>query len=165
VADRPARIDRKEPPMPSDDAQSASGAESQSDRTEAGRPASGPHGDVYDWYVRGQRLLEHGNPAAAATLLERASAAEPNSRSIRESLGRALYGAGRYAEAVEVFAELTEQDPADDYARFGWGRAALALGDMHIALEQLALATAMRPDNSGYAAALRSARHAQGIVR
>jgi tetratricopeptide (TPR) repeat protein len=123
-----------------------------------------PDGETYDWYVRGVRLLDDGNPAAASTLLQHAADAEPNSRSIHESLARALYGAGLFERARAEFAQLAEADPADDYARFGWGRSALALGDLTGAVEQLALASAMRPNHSGYAAALRSARHAkQGV--
>ncbi|MCW2602331.1 MAG: hypothetical protein JWN61_466 [Pseudonocardiales bacterium] len=119
-----------------------------------------PEGEVYDWYVRGLGLLEAGDAAAAATLLGHARAMEPTSRSIRESLGRALLGASDYESAMAIFAELAQEDPADDFARFGWGKAAMALGDLRIAREQFALATAMRPGNPTYAAALRSARRA-----
>jgi predicted Zn-dependent protease len=125
-------------------------------RIERGRP----DGEVYDWYVRGLALLEAGDAAAAATLLAHARAQEPTSRSIRESLGRALLAAGGYDEALAIFAELAQEDPADDFARFGWGKAAMALGDLRSAREQFALATAMRPGNPAYAAALRSARQA-----
>lgn len=119
-----------------------------------------PEGEVYDWYVRGLALLEAGDAAAAATLLGHARTQEPTSRSIRESLGRALLGASDYDQALAIFAELAHEDPADDFARFGWGKAAMALGDLRLAREQFALATAMRPGNPVYAAALRSARQA-----
>lgn len=119
-----------------------------------------PGGDVYDWYIRGLALLEAGDAAAAAVLLSHARAQEPASRSIRESLGRALLGAADYEPALSIFAELVHEDPADDFARFGWGKAAMALGDLRIAREQFALATAMRPTNPAYAAALRNARQA-----
>lgn len=127
-------------------------------------PDGQPAGDVYDWYRRGLSLLDDGNAAAAATLLSRARDAAPEVRSVREALGRALYDSGAYRDAIDVFAELSAEDPADDYARFGWGRAALAAGDAQQAVEQLALAAAMRPSHSSYAAALRSARHALGIA-
>jgi predicted Zn-dependent protease len=125
----------------------------------AGEPGR-PEGDVYDWYMRGLALLDSGDAAAAATLLQHAHAREPQSRSIRESLGRALLGAGDHAAAVAIFSQLASEDPADDFAHFGWGKAAMALGDLRVAREQFALATAMRPANPAYAAALRSARQA-----
>lgn len=121
-----------------------------------------PEGEVYDWYVRGAALLQSGDASAAAILLRHAHEQEPASRSIRETLGRALLGAAQYGAALEIFAELATEDPADDFARFGWGKAAMALGDLRAAREQFALATAMRPHNSAYAAALRSARRADG---
>src|SRR4051794_35328284 len=137
--------------MPADASQP--GADGASD--DEVRSEGNPVGDVYDWYRRGQALLEDGNAAAAATLLRRARDAAPEVRSVREALGRALYDSGAYLEAIEVFSRLSAQDPADDYARFGWGRAALAAGDAQQAVEQLALAAAMRPSQNSYAAALR----------
>lgn len=132
---------------------------SESSPAERGRRGR-PQGEVYDWYVRGVALLDGGDAAAAATLLARAHAHEPASRSIRETLGRALLGSGDHQAALELFAALAQEDPADDFARFGWGKAAMALGDVRLAREQFALATAMRPGNAAYAAALRSARQA-----
>lgn len=117
-----------------------------------------PTGDVYDWYVRGVELLTTGNPAAAAALLARASAVEPGSRQLRETLGRAQYDSGDFAGARASFGELVEADPADDYARFGLGMAALRTGDVDLAVGSLTLAVAMRPDNRHYTLALRRAR-------
>jgi hypothetical protein len=65
-----------------------------------------PVGEVYDWYIRGVELLEGGNAAAAVQLLSHASAAEPASRSVRESLARAQFDAGMYLEATESFAMI-----------------------------------------------------------
>ena len=62
--------------------------------------AGPPEGGVYEWYQRGVQLLAEGHPAAAATLLARASGVEPGSRSILEALGRAQYDAGRYTESM-----------------------------------------------------------------
>ncbi len=127
------------------------------------RPAPAPPGgDVYDWYVRGLELLNTGDAAAAAQLLAHAAGAEPASRSVREALARALYDAGRYADARAAFGELVEADPADDYALFGYGLAAGRLGDHRDAVEHLALAAAMRPDLAHYERALRRARAALG---
>ncbi|SNT04992.1 Tetratricopeptide repeat-containing protein [Geodermatophilus pulveris] len=117
-----------------------------------------PDGGVYDWYQRGLELLANRDPAAAATLLARAAAAEPGSRSLLEALARAQYDAGRYEEAVGTFRELTAGNPADDYAQFGLGLAASRAGDLDLAAEHLALAVAMRPDVGHYSRALRGVR-------
>jgi Flp pilus assembly protein TadD len=121
-----------------------------------------PDGDVYDWYQRGLQLLANRDPAAAATILARAAAAEPGSRSLLEALARAQYDAGRYAEAVGTFRELTVRNPADDYAQFGLGLAASRAGDLDLAAEHLALAVAMRPDLGHYSRALRGVRARRG---
>src|SRR3712207_2114792 len=87
-----------------------------------------PGGEVYDWYQRGMTLLQSGSPAAAVQVLEHAAAAEPSSRSVREALARAQYGAKRYAEAAENFRLIVEADPAEDYALFGLGLALTRTG-------------------------------------
>jgi Flp pilus assembly protein TadD len=93
-------------------------------------------------------LLGRGSPAAAAQVLQRASTAEPASRSVREALARAQFDAGQYAEA----------SPSDDYAHFGLGLALARTGHPAAAAEYLALAAAMRPDVAHYTEALRSVR-------
>jgi tetratricopeptide (TPR) repeat protein len=124
---------------------------------DSGEPNKTPP-DVYDLYSRGMRLLNSGSPAAAAQLLSRAAEAEPQSPSIQEALGRALLGARYYAEAAESFRSIIEDNPAEDYARFGLGLALSRMGEFEAAVEQLALAVAMRPENRDYASALRHAR-------
>ena len=114
--------------------------------------------DTYDLYQRGLDLLGRGSAAAAAQLLERASAAEPDSRSILEALARAQFDSRRYAEAAGNFRRIVDASPADDYARFGLGLALSRTGDHNAAAEHLALAAAMRPDLRHYADALRSVR-------
>ncbi|MGW2253733.1 tetratricopeptide repeat protein [Kitasatospora sp. NPDC001660] len=123
----------------------------------AQRPGE-PVGDVYDWFRRGGKLLAQGHPAAAEQLLVRAAAAEPDSRSIRETLARAQFDAGSYAAALANFRAVALADPSDDYAQFGWGVAAARLGDFETSAEHLALAVAMRPDAEHYRAALRQTR-------
>jgi tetratricopeptide (TPR) repeat protein len=120
-----------------------------------------PEGGVYEWYQRGLRLLDERHPDAAATLLARASEAEPESRSILEALARAQYDAGRYEEAVLSFTRLTVANPTDDYAHFGLGLAASRAGNLSLAAEHLALAVAMRPDLGHYDRALRGVRARQ----
>jgi Flp pilus assembly protein TadD len=103
-------------------------------------------------------LLGRGSAAAAAQVLQRASAAEPGSRSVREALARAQFDAGRYADAAENFRIIVEASPSDDYAHFGLGLALARTGDPAAAAEYLALAAAMRPDTAHYTEALRSVR-------
>jgi tetratricopeptide (TPR) repeat protein len=122
---------------------------------------SSPEGGVYEWFRRGVQLLGEGHPAAAATLLARAAAAEPGSRSILEALARAQYDAGRYQDAMTSFTALTAINPTDDYAQFGLGLAASKAGELRLAAEHLALAVAMRPDLGHYARALRGVRARQ----
>jgi len=122
-------------------------------------PGTGePAGEVYDWYVRGRGLLDDGNAEAAASLLAHAHAKEPGSASVLEALARATFDAGRYAEAHRLFGRLAETTPDNDYARFGLGLSLLRVGDVPGAVEQLALATAMRPARADYQRALREAR-------
>ena len=120
-----------------------------------------PEGGVYEWYQRGVQLLADGHPAAAATLLARASDVEPGSRSILEALGRAQYDAGRYAESMATFTALVAVSPTDDYAHFGLGLAASRAGELPRAAEHLARAVAMRPELGHYARALRGVRARQ----
>jgi tetratricopeptide (TPR) repeat protein len=123
--------------------------------------AGAPEGGVYEWYQRGLQLLAERNPAAAATLLERAAEAEPGSRSILEALGRAQYDAGRFEAAITSFTALIAINPTDDYAQFGLGLAASRAGELELAAEHLALAVAMRPELGHYARALRGVRARQ----
>jgi Flp pilus assembly protein TadD len=126
-----------------------------SERAESGGQ---PSGEVYDWYVRAMQLLEGGNPEAAASLLAHARAEEPSSTSVLEALARAVFDARRYAESAALFGELIEVNPDNDYARFGLGLARMRMGDVTGAVEQLALAVAMRPGSKEYDQALRAAR-------
>jgi Flp pilus assembly protein TadD len=123
-----------------------------------------PDGGVYEWYQRGLQLLGDGHPDAAATLLARANAAEPGSRSVLEALARAQYDAGRYRAAIDSFRQLTAVNPTDDYAQFGLGLAASRAGELELAAEHLALAVAMRPDLTHYARALRGVRARRGLA-
>jgi len=123
--------------------------------------AAAPAGDVYDWYTRGMRLLGSGDAAAAASLLEHAARAEPASCSVREALARALFDSGRYSDARAAFAANVDESPADDYAQFGLGLSHVRMGELDEAVEHLAIAVALRPENHHYGTALRSARAAR----
>jgi len=119
---------------------------------------TGPAGDVVDWYRRAVDLLDSGDDAAAAVLLERALVTEPSSPALQEAMGRARFGSRRYAESADLFGSLVERDPTDHYARYGLGLALSRLGRQEQALEHLAVAVAMRPGRSEYDDALRQAR-------
>ena len=123
-----------------------------------------PGGGVYEWYQRALQLLGDRNPDAAATLLERALAEEPGSRSVLEALARAQYDAGRFRAAMDSFDRLIAVNPTDDYAHFGLGLAASREGELELATEHLALAVAMRPDQGHYARALRGVRARRGLA-
>jgi Flp pilus assembly protein TadD len=120
--------------------------------------AEAPPEDTYALYRRGLDLLGRGSAAAAAQLLERAAAAEPESRSILEALGRAQFDTKHYEAAVRSFRRIVEASPSDDYAQFGLGLALSRTGNHGAAAEHLALAAAMRPDLRHYTEALRSVR-------
>ena len=125
-------------------------------RTPGERDAAGA--DTYDLYQRGLDLLGRGSAAAAAQLLERAAAAEPQSRSVLEALARAQFDAGHYAAAAGNFRRIVEASPSDDYAQFGLGLSLARTGDPSAAAEHLALAAAMQPDRRHYTDALQSVR-------
>lgn len=112
------------------------------------------HDDVYELYQRGCALAAAGSHMAAATVLQRACAAEPEKASIRCELGRALFRSRRFREAADAFAAVVESNPADHYAHYGLGLARSRLGDLVSAGAHLKIACAMRPDLDGYADAL-----------
>jgi Flp pilus assembly protein TadD len=101
--------------------------------------------DAYVAFQEGSRLLSGASPHAAAVVLERARDLEPNQGSVREALGRAYFGCGRFDAAQSEFAQAVELDPVNDYAHFGLGLALLRSGDAVGARRHLKLAVAMRP--------------------
>ncbi|HET9081235.1 MAG TPA: tetratricopeptide repeat protein [Trebonia sp.] len=126
--------------------------------TGSGEAAGPDPGVVHAWYITGMELLGKGSPAAAAQVLQRASNAEPGSRSVREALARAQFDTGQYAAAADNFRVIVEASPTDDYAHFGLGLSLARAGDHKAAAEYLALAVAMRPDRKHYTDALRQVR-------
>jgi Flp pilus assembly protein TadD len=106
--------------------------------------------DVYELFQNGTRLLEKRDFHAAAVPLARARDLEPNKTSIREALGRALFGAQRYADAVVEFEAVVERAPTNDYALFCLGRSLQQLGRHKDARKPLALACCLRPERSDY---------------
>jgi Flp pilus assembly protein TadD len=110
--------------------------------------------EAYVAFQEGSRLLDTGNAHAATVALERARALEPEKGSVRETLARAYFRTGRFEAAEDEFRATLELDPVNDYAHFGVGLCRLRVGDRVTARRHLRLATAMRPDNDDYRAAL-----------
>ena len=109
-----------------------------------------PSDDVYDLFQSGTRLLERRDYHAAAVPLTRARDLEPDKASIREALGRALFGAQRYAEAAAEFEAVVDRAPTDDYALFCLGRSLQQLGRHSEARKPLTLACCLRPERPDY---------------
>jgi Flp pilus assembly protein TadD len=109
---------------------------------------------VYDLVERAREFLRGGHPHQAAMLLTRAKLLEPEKGSIRESLGRAYYLAGRAARARREFAKAVQIDPVNDYAHFGLGLSCARTGQRSRAIAHLKLAIAMRPGAKEYRDAL-----------
>ena len=105
---------------------------------------------AYDLFMNGTRLLESGDCHAAVIPLARARDLEPDKASVREALGRALFGAGRYREAAEEFHAVVEHAPTNDYALFCLGRSLQLQGRHAEARKPLALASCLRPDRADY---------------
>jgi tetratricopeptide (TPR) repeat protein len=105
---------------------------------------------VYDLYRSGCELLDNGDHHAAIVPLTRARDLEPDKASIREALGRALFGAQRYEGAAAEFGAVAAQAPTNDYALFCLGRAMQQLGRHREACHPLALACSLRPERRDY---------------
>lgn len=104
----------------------------------------------YDLFQNGTRLLEERDYHAAAVPLAKARDLEPDKTSIREALGRALFGAQRYAEAATEFEAVVERAPTNDYALFCLGRSLQQLGRHAEARKPLTLACSLRPERPDY---------------
>ncbi len=113
---------------------------------------------AYDLFMNGTKLLEHGDFHAAVVPLARARDLEPDKASIREALGRALFGSRRYREAAAEFEAIVEHAPTNDFALFCLGRALQLQGRHAEARKPLALASRMRPERRDYEKYLSQAR-------
>ncbi len=116
--------------------------------------------DVYELFSRGSALLADGHHHQAVIPLRRASQLSPESTSIREALGRALFQTQNYSEAAEEFSAVVEHAPTNDYALFCLGRSLQMLGRHAEARKPLALAACMKPERSDYRAYRDRARDA-----
>lgn len=105
---------------------------------------------VYDLFQRGTALLKQHDFHAAVVPLTRARDLEPDKDSIREALGRALFGSQRYEQARAEFEAVVEHAPTNDYALFCLGRSLQLLGRHAEARHPLALASNLRPERRDY---------------
>src|SRR4029078_7414845 len=78
--------------------------------------------NAYELFKKGSELLEQGDFMAASVPLERARSLEPDTRSLREAVGRSYFRSRRFEQAAEEFAALVERYPVNDYAHFCLGR-------------------------------------------
>ncbi len=124
---------------------------------------SGGHPEgVYELYRRGTDLLDHGHNHQALFPLKQAAARSPDSASIREAYGRALFHVQQYREAAEEFRAVTEKEPTNDFALFCLGRSLQQLGRHAEARPPLTLAARLQPSRSDYRIYLERAREATG---
>src|SRR4051812_40906746 len=105
---------------------------------------------VYDLFVRGSDLLEHGDFSAAAIPLEMARELEPEKSSIREALGRAYFRTGRYEKAAGEFQAVVDRYPLNDFAHFSLRPSFEKSGRPREARKHLALAASLRPEREDY---------------
>jgi len=113
---------------------------------------------AYELYRAGCSLLGHGDHQAAIVPLKKARDLEPQMASVREALGRALFGAQHYESAAEEFEAATRISPTDDYALFCLGRSMQQLGRHREACRALSLASSMRPERDDYRRYLQRSR-------
>lgn len=105
-------------------------------------------GRAYILMQIGRELLEQGDPAQAAVVLERASAEESRKGSILELLGRAYYACGRYQDAALRFEEALEVDPTNHYAHYCLGLCYLKTSKRAEAGGHFKMAWFMKPDET-----------------
>jgi Flp pilus assembly protein TadD len=106
--------------------------------------------DLYELYRRGTELLEAGHNHQATVPLTRARNLAPDKTSIREALGRALFGAQRYEQAAAEFEAVADRAPTNDFALFCLGRSLQMLGRHAEARKPLALAACLQPGRRDY---------------
>lgn len=117
---------------------------------------------VYELFRRGSDLLEHGHNHQALIPLKQAATLSPDSASIREAYGRALFHVQRYREAAEEFRAVTEKEPTNDYALFCLGRSLQQMGRHAEARPPLTLAAALKPARGDYRLYAERAKAATG---
>jgi tetratricopeptide (TPR) repeat protein len=115
------------------------------DSCELRPPEFNESSEAYTLFCRGAEFLEDGHPAQASLYLSRALSLEPGKNSIREALARAEFALGRYEHAAQLFEEVVETAPVNDYAHYALARCLRLLGRREEARGHLRLARALHP--------------------
>lgn len=115
------------------------------DSCERRSPEFNHSSEAYTLFCRGVAFLDEGHPAQAVMYLSRALSLEPGKNSIREALARAEFALGRYEHAAQLFEEVVEAAPVNDYAHYALARCLRLLGRRGEARAHLRLARALYP--------------------
>jgi predicted Zn-dependent protease len=99
--------------------------------------------ELIEQYRRAESLMEAGNPAEAARLLETVLAAEPNNADVRLRLALACFASAQLTKAEVRLRELVAHDPSNHYAHHVLGRTLERQHRITEALPHLRLADAM----------------------
>ncbi len=114
--------------------------------TERQRTRRQPAGEVYDWYVRGVDAARERQPGGRRRSCSPMPAAASRSRPACWRHWPAPCSTRAATPRPPTASPSSSScSPDNDYARFGLGLSRLRLGDLAAAVEQLALAAAMRP--------------------
>ncbi len=113
---------------------------------------------VYNWFVKGKRLLEKGDYTRSIFYFEQAKLEMPQKGSIREALARAYYNSGQLEKAKNEFEAALEIDPTNSFAYFGLGLCLIKMGKPVLALAPLKLCCALSPDEGRYQRSLARAK-------
>ena len=115
------------------------------DSCERQPPEFNESSEAYTLFCHGAEFLDDGHPAQAAMHLSRALRLEPGRNSIREALARAEFALGHYERAAQLFEEVVETAPVNDYAHYALARCLRLLGRRAEARAHLRLARALHP--------------------
>ncbi len=113
-------------------------------------PSATDRDSTFTLYRRGIELLADDDFEQAAVPLAAAARRAPEKSSVREALGRAYFGAGRFAAAAAEFEAVVDTHQVNDFAHFCLGRALAKTGQTERARHHLALASNLRPERRDY---------------
>jgi Flp pilus assembly protein TadD len=120
------------------------------DSCERRPPEFNDSSEAYTLFCRGVGFLDDDHPGQASLYLSRALSLEPGRNSIREALARAEFALGRYEHAAQLFEEVVETAPVNDYAHYALARCLRLLGRREEARAHLRLARALHPHCETY---------------
>ena len=114
---------------------------------------------AYDLFMNGTALLDNGDFHAAVVPLARARELEPDKASVREALGRALFGAAPLPRGARPSSRPSSSTRRPTTTRSSASAASLQLLGRHAeARKPLALASCLRPEREDYSKYLGQAR-------